>query len=110
MRLQGTATLHLDDEVADAMWAAQRPASLDLYVRDAAPGTAVEAPRDGRPEAFRTEAPTRADVEAGRPHFAVVRTVIHRIEWLHLHPEGHYRAQFAASSNADAFEGTWVVP
>jgi len=49
-------------------------------------------------------------VAEGRPYFAVIRTVIDEVDWLHLHPEGHYRAQFQFHPDADRFEGTWVVP
>ena len=110
LRLQGTATVHCDDEVADALWAAERPSSLDVYVRDAAPGTSVEAPRDGRADAVRNKTLTRDDVADGRPYFAAVRTVIDEIEWLHLHPEGHYRARFSFDAAETAFEGTWLLP
>lgn len=110
LRLQGTATVHCDDEVADALWAAERPSSLDVYVRDAAPGTSVEAPRDGRADAVRNKTLTRDDVADGRPYFAAVRTVIDEIEWLHLHPEGHYRARFAFDATEERFEGDWILP
>ena len=51
---------------------------------------------------------TREDVADGRSRFAVVRAVVERIDWLHTHPEGHYRALF--EWNDDAFDGNWVVP
>jgi hypothetical protein len=110
LRLQGTATVHCDDEVADALWAAERPSSLDVYVRDDEPGTPVDRPRDGRAEAVRNKTLTRADVAEGRPYFAAVRTVIDEIEWLHLHPEGHYRARFAFDATEERFEGNWILP
>lgn len=110
VRLSGTASLHFDDAVAEEMWQEQSPGSLDLYVRERAPGTPLEAPRDGRDAAVKTDPVTREDVADGRPNFAVVRTVIDGIDWLHLHPEGHYRAQFQFDAEADAFEGGWVVP
>jgi hypothetical protein len=110
VRLHGRATVHTDDAVADAMWEAQDPASLDVYAGTAAPGTPVDAPDDGLDEAVKSEPVTRADVASGRPHFAVVRTVIDEIDWLHLHPEGHYRARFTYDADAEAFEGSWILP
>lgn len=110
VRLQGRATVHTDDAVADAMWEAQAPASLDVYAGTTAPGTPVDAPDDGLDAAVKREPVTRSDVAAGRPYFAVVRTVIDEIDWLHLHPDGHYRARFAYDADAEAFEGSWILP
>lgn len=109
VRLQGTATVHEDDDVADAMWADQSPSSLVVHVREEASGTPVDAPRDGLQQSARTSPVTRDDVAAGREHFAVVRTVIDSVDWLHLHPEGHYRAQFRCPPG-EAVEGQWVIP
>lgn len=110
LRLHGTATLHVDDEVADEMWTGQPPSSLDIYVRPEGPGTPIDAPADGRPASVQTDDLSHEDVAEGRRHFAVVRTVIDRIDWLHLHPDGHYRAQFEFDADASVFTGTWVVP
>ena len=110
VRLQGDATVHRDDDVADAMWAAESPRSLDVYVRSGTPGASLDAPDDLLPETVKDDPVTRADVEEGRPHFAVLRTVINEIEWLHLHPDGHYRARFAYDVEAETFDGTWIVP
>jgi pyridoxine/pyridoxamine 5'-phosphate oxidase len=110
IRLHGTASLHFDDAVADEMWAAQSPQSLDVYARTAAPGASLEAPDDGLNDAVTSEPITREDVAEGRRYFSVVRTVIDEMDWLHLHPEGHYRAQFQFNPEAEAFRGGWVVP
>jgi len=110
VRLQGEATVHREDGVADAMWAAESPQSLDVYVQSGTPGASLDAPDDLRPEAVKDDPVTQADVEEGRSHFAVVRTVINEIEWLHLHPDGHYRARFAYDVDAETFDGTWMVP
>lgn len=110
VRLHGTATVHTDDEVADAMWEAETPSSLSVYVRSKAPGAALDGPGDGgRARAIDGEI-TRAVVAPGRDHFSVVRTVIDEIEWLHLHPDGHYRARFQHDEDAQGFAGTWIVP
>lgn len=108
VRLHGTATVHTDDDVADAFWAAEDPASLAVYIRSDEPGTPLDAPGGG--SQMQGEEVSRADVEAGREHFALVRTVIDEIDWLHLHPDGHYRARFQFSHDAQAFDGTWIAP
>jgi pyridoxine/pyridoxamine 5'-phosphate oxidase len=110
VRLHGAATVHTDDDVADAMWTDQSPRSLAVYPRPTAPGTPLDTPDDGLQASVQEEPITREDVAAGRPYFAVVRTVIDEIDWLHLHPEGHYRARFRFDPDRQRFEGTWVVP
>ena len=110
VRLLGAASVHRDDDVAEALWAAESPRSLDVYVRGGTPGAPLDAPEDLLPETVKNDPVTQADVEEGRPHFAVVRTVIDEIEWLHLHSDGHYRAQFSYDPDAAAFDGTWIVP
>jgi len=110
VRLRGTGQVHVNDTVTDAMWEAQSPRSLAVYPKSAAPGSELDAPQDGAAEAVQSKPITREDVAAGKRHFAVIRTVVDEIDWLHLHPDGHYRAQFRFERSRQAFEGTWVVP
>lgn len=98
-RLRGTASIHTDDDVADALWTAASDEERRLYRRPTAPGTPTEAPEHGLDES----AP-------GRPHFAAIRTVIDEINWLHLHPDGHYRAHFRYHSVQNDWDGQWIVP
>lgn len=109
VRLHGTATVHTDDDVADAYWAAEDPASLAVYIRSDEPGTPLDAPGGGGQMVEEGDV-SRADVEAGRAHFALVRTVIDKIDWLHLHADGHYRARFQFDNDTQAFDGTWIAP
>lgn len=92
------------------LWETQSPDSLAVYVRTTAPGTSLDEPGDGLRETVKSEPITEDDVAEGRQYFAVIQTFIDRIEWLHLHPEGHYRARFEYRPAQEAFEGTWVVP
>ena len=110
VRLRGTATVHTDDAVAEAMWESQPPRSLAVYPHTEPPGTPLDAPDDGLRASVQAPPISREDVAEGRRHFAVVRTVIDESDWLHLHPEGHYRAQFQFRPDQQRFEGTWVVP
>ena len=110
VRLRGTATVHTDDAVADAMWTDQPPRSLAVYLHIEPPGTPLDAPGDGLQASVKERPLSREAVAEGRSHFAVVRTVIDDIDWLHLHPEGHYRAHFQFEEERQTFAGTWVVP
>ena len=110
IRLYGTGAVHLDDEVAMDLWESQSPASLAVYMRPSTPGTPMDAPGDGLHPAVTSEPITEDDVAEGRQYFAVIRTVIDRIVWLHLHPDGHYRALFEFDSEKGAFDSSWIVP
>ncbi|MFN6954218.1 MAG: pyridoxamine 5'-phosphate oxidase family protein [Acetobacteraceae bacterium] len=98
LRLSGIATVHAEDAVAEAAWAASRPFSRRCYAIPDAPGTPCAAPPD---------APT--DEEAGRPHFAAVLIAFDRLEWLWLCAAGHRRARFTWGPDG-ARSATWLVP
>lgn len=110
IRLYGTASVHLDDEVAMDLWERQTPDSLAVYVRPSAPGSVLDEPDDGLRPAVKSEPITEDDVAEGRQYFAAIRTEVNRIEWLHLHPDGHYRARFEYQTTEQSFDGNWVVP
>ncbi|NKC30298.1 pyridoxamine 5'-phosphate oxidase family protein [Falsiroseomonas selenitidurans] len=98
LRLSGSVTLHRGDAVAEAAWQQSRPLSRLCYAIDPAPGSACPAPP-----------PMPEDVEAGRPHFCVLRFRLATLEWLHLARQGHRRARFAWGEG-QAMEATWLVP
>jgi hypothetical protein len=110
LRLSGTGSVHLDDDVAMDLWERESPKSLTGYVRPSAPGTPLDEPGDGLRPTVKSEPLTEDDVAERRQNFVAVRTVVDRIEWLHLHPDGHYRAWFEYDRVQEAFEGAWVVP
>jgi pyridoxine/pyridoxamine 5'-phosphate oxidase len=97
IRLSGIASVHADDETADAAWTASAPMSRACYAIGTAPGTPVEAP---------LAAPR--DPDAGRPHFRAVLIAFDRVEWLWLAMEGHRRARFDWSSGA--LVASWLAP
>jgi hypothetical protein len=109
LRIHGSAILHAHDELADSVWEGASDDEKKLYLKAHAPGTELDAPSDGLgfdPDEDFDE----ARLAEGRQHFVVIRTVVERIEWLHLHPEGHYRAQFDYDLGEDDWEGAWLVP
>jgi pyridoxine/pyridoxamine 5'-phosphate oxidase len=109
LRLKGRAAVHTSSEVAERLWADATPRQRMLYVKDTPPGTRVEAPRSGLPDAVEDADELAADdVAAGRAHFAAVRTVVSEITWLTLGEEGHARARFTWTG--EAWEGAWVIP
>jgi len=98
LRLSGRATLHLDDTIADAAWAASRETSRMVYATGQAPGTPVPVP---------PAAPRNA--RSGRANFAAVLLRIEALDWLLLAPAGHCRARFAWGEDGTLSAG-WIAP
>lgn len=98
LRLAGRATLHLDDAIADAAWAASRKTSRMTYATEWAPGTALPAP-PAAPE----------DALGGRRNFAALVLRVDSLDWLLLDPAGHCRARFDWAADG-AMAASWVAP
>lgn len=98
LRLAGRATLHLDDSIADAAWAASRKTSRMTYATAWAPGTALPAP---------PAAPD--DPRGGREHFAALMLRVDSLDWLLLDPAGHLRARFEWAADG-GLAATWLAP
>lgn len=117
LRLHGHARLHFDDAFADARWAASRPASRRAYLTTAAPGSRLPQPGDGLPpEVPPEDGHGRATADDGpwvapaRAAFAVVETLIERLDVLVLHHGGHRRARYGYAADGSRHTAAWVVP
>ncbi|MEC4986156.1 MAG: pyridoxamine 5'-phosphate oxidase family protein [Oscillatoria sp. PMC 1076.18] len=109
VRFCGEAKLHFDDELANYLWNNSSPQSLKLYVKPIAPNTIVAEPSSGLVKEIATANLTNLkQVAAGRENFAVIETVINKIDFLHLHSEGSYRAVFRWKEGE--FKGNWIIP
>ena len=102
IRVEGLATLHTDDAVADAAWAGSRAMSLVCYGAEPGPGTALPA---GGAYALPDEADA---VTTGRPHFAAVLVRARRLESLYLDRRGHRRAGWRW--DGEGWDGGWLAP
>ena len=101
IRIEGRASLHVDDIVADAAWAAARPFSRICYGTAPAPGTLLETAGD-------FALPSGDDeIAAGRENFSAVVIEVEALEWLFLAHAGHRRARFEGMS---AEGGVWLTP
>ena len=97
IRIDGLATPHVADAVADAAWAALHPGGRAAYAVQPASGTAVPVPP-----------PAPRDAEAGRGNFVAVTVAMEALEWLELRPDGQRRARFRFAPAGP--EATWLVP
>ena len=99
LRVNGVASLHVDDELADACWEASGHSSRQCYRLANAPGERLEQrPNDAAPVIN----------DSGRANFAVVRIGVISLDWLYLRAAGHQRARFEYLDGA--WRGAWVAP
>jgi pyridoxamine 5'-phosphate oxidase len=100
LRVEGIATLHSDDQLADASWKAAQPMSKITYGIMPEPGLAIESPDlVSMPE-------PQTDVEWARKHFVVVKVQVQTLQWLYLKQGGQRCAVFDFVSGGK----TWTVP
>ena len=99
LRVTSTVSVHLDDALADAMWASQPASSLAIYRVERASSTPIDRPTD----AGRRDAPDRS-------RFAVLRASASAIEWLSLaDADAHRRGRFTFDASGAA-RHAWLVP
>ena len=102
IRIEGRASLHTDDAVAEAAWAGSQPMSRVCYGIDPAPGTAL-----ARGGAYAQPDPEAA-LLIGRPNFCVIRVRAEVLDFLYLDRRGHRRAGWTRGETG--WTGTWLVP
>ncbi len=107
IRAEGEAFIHYDDEAARQAWHHSLLSSRLNYLAESAPGTIVDAPLSGLPDALIERSPTAEEAEAGWQHFALVQTVISHFDWLYLSAGGHRRAEFVWTG--EGFTGHWLI-
>jgi len=108
LRIQGTITMHHDDDVANQLWEKSDPVSLKLYLGSQTPGAVVEHPDSNTPAQFLKRAPTREECQQGRKYFCVLQTRVLNIDWMKLRHTGNLRAFFDWSSGE--LEASWLIP
>ena len=106
IRVEGRASLHTDDAVADAAWAGSRAMSRVCYGSEPGPGTAL--PAGG---AYTLPDEASAAVQ-GRPHFAAVVVRAERLDFLYLDRRGHRRAVWrrGVDDGKGGWKGGWTAP
>jgi pyridoxamine 5'-phosphate oxidase len=95
IRVEGVATVHVDDALANDRWNSAVPATLKCYAQSVAPSQELADPG------------LLQWTESGRSNFAVIRVEATEVDWLSLDPAGHRRCRFSAS---DGWTGRWVAP
>lgn len=112
LMLQGKASIHTNDETADILWQHSPPEALRGYLGPLPPGMPVDEFCVNLPPFVQGRIPERAEVESGRPHFAVVSVTVEQSEWLRVSRSGNCRAVFRyfRESGEVRFTAEWLVP
>lgn len=109
LRIEGRAVVHVDDEIADAAWAATNPSSRRCYLAPHPPSSALGQWDPNLPEAWRGALPDGEASEPGRSNFAVVKVNVRSIDRLELHHDGHVRSRWRWADDGSV-ESTWLAP
>ena len=103
IRLEGKASIHGDDAIADAAWAGSRIFSRQCYGIMPSPGTTIPEAGD-----YYWPQQTNEATIGGRDNFCAVSVEASSFEWLYLASTGHRRASF--TKTADGFQAKWLAP
>lgn len=96
LRLQATAVVHYDDEVANYGWERSRLSSRLCYTTSSAAGTLLPTPE--LINVNRTEVEPEL-IEIAWKNFCVIETVVQKMDWVFLNKEGNRRALFDYCNN-----------
>lgn len=99
LRVESTAEVHHQDEIADAAWEQSRLSSRRCYLAPYPPGSILNEKHPNLPEEWRGEVPDEASTQVGKIHFCKVVCHVRRVDWLYLNYKGNYRGAFGRSSN-----------
>jgi hypothetical protein len=99
LRVNGMASLHVDDALADARWRASRHSSRQCYRLAHPPGERLQRQPIGAAPLIKG---------SGRDNFAVIRIAVTDLDWLYLQATGHRRAHFEYIDGA--WHGAWLAP
>ena len=111
--IQGMATVHTNQELADQLWLESAPASLKMYLGPLPPGSVRLRPDCNQPESVRSRIPERTELNLGRSNFAAIVIDVRTMDWLQLSRDGNYRAYLTYQREAGellTFEGAWLTP
>lgn len=104
IRIEGVASLHHGDAVADKAWQESQAMSRHCYATTPAPGSAIV-------EGHAFHVPVGRELtDDGKPHFVAVVIKFDRLEWLWLGSDGHRRARFIWRAGENEPQSEWLVP
>jgi hypothetical protein len=108
VRIDGKATIHTDDDLAEEQWLATGFFSRRCYTGES-PSQLSKKPTNGLPENLMEREPTKEESEIGRANFVVVSSSIDSIDCLELDFKGNRRSLFKWKESGE-LETSWLTP
>jgi len=106
--VSGTATVHIDDDVANTNWKNATASSRRGYLAPFPPGTVTPTVESNLPDAVSDRLPSDKELADARANFAVIVIAVTAIDWLRLDRHGNNRATFRYVG--DKVESNWIAP
>lgn len=103
----GEGLVFSHNEAAKNYWNRLNWYGRSNYAAEAASGQPISQGKGYLPDFWSPDMELK-DTEYAYDHFAVIQIQVQHLDVLHLHEEGHQRAQF--SRNSPDWNATWVVP
>ncbi|MFK7937484.1 MAG: hypothetical protein AB8G22_28470 [Saprospiraceae bacterium] len=108
MRITADAIIQHQNDRTRTIWQNIPPKNRKDYCATQPPGSPIEDPQAATPDFFIDGEPTTENTDYGYENFVVVDAQVLSIDWLHLHREGHQRAQLVWQGKE--WEMNWLVP
>lgn len=108
IRLEGIASLHTEDNLANEQWENSKLQSRKCYLSELSPGTEVKESHSGASELFESRTPSEEESMVGQKNFCVISIKINKIDWLYLRSKGHLRCVFII--DGDNIKKQWLAP
>ena len=100
IRINGSAFLHLDDDLAKQEWAKVQGEATNAYTSSKAPGSEISEPE----MAYKCTDPENEN------YFAVIRIEVRVIEALQLNRSEHLRIQYLLNEGQKIRKAQWLIP
>ena len=109
LRLDATATIHQENDVAREISTQPPLSSRRCYLEQETPGSPTSNPTSGLPTDLENRVPNTTESEAGFCYFAAVIIKVEQLKWLYLATQVHRRVQFDWAANG-VVTSCWLMP
>ena len=108
--LKATAQFHTNDAISQERWRATSPKARLSYMTLTPPNTYSNEATLGFEDGFTKNLPTEQDSLPFQKNFSVVACHVTQLEFLYLHFEGNYKANFQYQCSGALERCEWAVP
>lgn len=108
IEMTGNGFVFSHNDKAAQYWAQLNLAGRSSYATEATPGTPASSDQGHLPDFWSSEMELKKS-DFAYHNFGVIQMQVQHLDVLHLHSEGHQRAQFNKQADG-SWASTWVVP